>query len=308
MDIRLRAMKRDDWSQVAELIYDSTNAWYQAHARPPIFSGARDSTELFCSVYEQLDPGCCLLAEDADAGRIAGSCFYHPRPTHVSIGIMNVHQDYFGKGVARKLLKHVTDIADDVGKPTRLVSSAINLDSFSLYNRAGFVPRAVYQDMVLKVPDGGLDLEAPAAGAVREATIDDLPAMVELELAIGHIGREDDWRHFIENRDGIWHVSAIADEGGALCGFLASVAHPASCMLGPGVARTQEQAAALIAAELNHRRGWSPVWLVPSTASRLVQTMYAWGAANCELHFAQVRGTWQAPNGVFMPTFMPETG
>ena len=36
--------------------------------------------------------------------------------------------------------------------------------------------------------------------------------------------------------------------------------------------------------------------------------LYALGAKNCELHFAQVRGAWTAPAGVVMPTFMPETG
>jgi hypothetical protein len=79
-------------------------------------------------------------------------------------------------------------------------------------------------------------------------------------------------------------------------------------MLSPGVARTEDQAAALIAAELDHNRGRQPVWLVPAHCQQLVQTMYAWGAVNCELHFAQARGAWTAPKGIALPTFMPETG
>jgi hypothetical protein len=79
-------------------------------------------------------------------------------------------------------------------------------------------------------------------------------------------------------------------------------------MLGPGIARTESQAAALIHAELNHHRGRQPVWLVPCHCEQLVRTMYAWGAKNCELHLAQARGHWQAPDGIVMPTFMPETG
>ncbi|NQT86036.1 N-acetyltransferase, partial [bacterium] len=94
MSIELRAMRRDEWGAVAELIYDSTNAWYVANGRSAIFSGPKSHCELFCQVYETLDPGCCVVAEDTATGRLAGSCFYHPRPTHVSLGIMNAHPDY----------------------------------------------------------------------------------------------------------------------------------------------------------------------------------------------------------------------
>jgi hypothetical protein len=57
-----------------------------------------------------------------------------------------------------------------------------------------------------------------------------------------------------------------------------------------------------------YNRGGQPVWLVPAHCQRRVKTMYAWGARNCELHFAQSRGLWTAPTGIVMPTFMPETG
>ena len=40
----------------------------------------------------------------------------------------------------------------------------------------------------------------------------------------------------------------------------------------------------------------------------LGETLYGWGVRNCEPHFAQVRGAFQPPTGLIMPTFMPETG
>ena len=307
-NIELRTMGDEDWGEVAALIYDSTNAWYVARGRPAMFAGPKDGPALFCAVYEQLDPGCCVVAEDRDAKRLAGSSFYHPRSTHVSLGIMNVHPDYFGQGVASQLLRYITDVADRQGKPMRLVSSALNLDSYSLYNRAGFVPRLIYHDMIMKVPDGGLEHRLPGSERVRQATQHDLSAMVELEWEVNHIRRENDLRYFVENPDGIWHVSVLAGKQGGLDGFLVSVAHQASNMLGPGVMRTEDDAAALILAELNQNRGRQPVWLVPAQCPQLVHTMYAWGAANCELHFAQSRGDWTPPQGIVMPTFMPETG
>ena len=111
--IRLRAMEPNEWDEVADLIYDSTNAWCEANGRPRMFTRPKGSTRLFCSVYEDLDPGCCVVAEDSEQGRLAGSCFYHPRPTHVSLGIMNVHPEYFQQGIARRLLGHITDFADE---------------------------------------------------------------------------------------------------------------------------------------------------------------------------------------------------
>ena len=64
--------------------------------------------------------------------------------------------DHFGKGLARQLLDRIVQFSEEQKKPTRLVSSAMNLDSFSLYTRGGFVPRQIFQDMTLAVPDEGL--------------------------------------------------------------------------------------------------------------------------------------------------------
>jgi GNAT superfamily N-acetyltransferase len=306
--ISLRAMRPDERAEVADLIYVSTNYWYQKSGRPPIFSGDPSATELFCQVYEALDPGCCLVAVNDRTGRLAGSCFYHPRPSHVSLGIMNVHPNYFGLGVARRLLQWILDFADGERKPVRLVSSAMNLDSYSLYTRAGFVPRTSYQDMYVPARTEPILVETPESERVRGATLSDLPAIVALEEELNHISREKDYRHFLENRDGIWHASVLEGDAGGIDGFLVSISHPGSSMLGPGVMRTEAQAAALIAAELNHRSGSTPVFLVPVHRSALVAELYGWGAKNCELHFAQVRGEWREPSGVVMPTFMPETG
>jgi GNAT superfamily N-acetyltransferase len=302
----LRTLQPDERPEVADLIHFSTNYWYQAGGKSPIFTGDPAACELFPRVYESLDPGCCIVAVSSRTAHIVGSCFYHPRPTHISIGIVNVHPAYFGKGIARHMLHAVIEIADAQNLPLRLVSSAMNLDSFSLYTRAGFVPRQAYQDMLLPVPETGIGGVDPA---IRPATMQDVPAMAALEREISGLEREKDYRYFLENADNIWHVSVLpAPQGDGLDGFLVSVAAPASNMLGPGIARTDTAAAHLIRAELDHHRGRTPVFLVPVDRPELVSAMYALGAKNCEIHFSQVRGQWTPPKGVVMPTFMPETG
>ena len=307
-DFEVRPMRHDDRSEVAELIYISINHWYQTHGCPPIFRGGPEVTEVFYDVYDRLDASVGIVAESTRSGRLMGSCFYHPRAQHVSLGIMNAHPSYFGAGVGRALLQHIIDFSRQQEKPLRLTQSALNLDSFSLYNKAGFVPRYSYQDMILQVPAAGMKHSPPGLECVRDAKPDDVPSMTQLEMDVSHITREQDYRYCIENRDDFWHVSVYENSNHGIDGFLISCGHPAMNMVGPGVARTEEQAAALILRELNQYPGRMPVCLIPMICTRLVRQMYEWGARNCEMHFCQVLGEFQPFAGVNMPSFLPETG
>ena len=97
------------------------------------------------------------------------------------------------------------------------------------------------------------------------------------------------------------------DSKGKLVGFLASVDHPASRIIGPGVSENEEVALILLRHLLDSFRGKCPLFLLPVTSQKAVQTAYSWGARNCEIHFSQCKGEYQPPKGVVMPTFMPET-
>lgn len=308
LTFKTRLMRTDDWDEVARLIHSSLNVWYEKNRGFRLVGGDWETMLLFPRVYEALDPGCCVLAEETVSRRIAGACFFHPRPTHVALGIMNTHPDFFGNGVASMMLRHVTDEAKRRKLPVRLVSAATNVDSFSLYNKAGFVPTRFFQDMTVNVPGTGFDVAAPQGWTFRDATVGDIPQIVRLEKELSHIEREKDYHFFLRNPGGIWHMSVLIGPGGELGGFLASVNDPGSNMLGPGVARTEELAAALVRGELNFHRGCSPVWLVPSASRLLVDAMYAIGAKNCELHITQVLGDHTPEAGIVFPTFMPETG
>ncbi|MDG2486190.1 MAG: GNAT family N-acetyltransferase [Roseibacillus sp.] len=302
--MRIRELNRNEWQEVARMIHASTNAWYQSNLNRSIFDEDDFSGCLiFPEVYEALDPNCCLVAEDDD-GSMMGSCFYHPRETHVSLGIMNAHPDHAGRGVAGMLLAEVVRRAG--GLPVRLVSSCMNLDSFSLYTRARFSPGELYQDMY--IPSEKALPETPAGGErVREASMDDVEAMVELEEELNGIRRAKDFRFFISNEQKIWRALVLEGDNQKVDGFLCSVSHPGSKMLGPGVMRSEADALALIHAQLVGFGDRQPVFLVPARAAGLVSSLYQWGARNCELHVAQARGAVTPPCGITMPTFMPET-
>lgn len=307
-DFELRPIADSDRAEVAELIYSSINFWYRTHGAADIFRGGPAVTEVFYDVYNDLTPGSNVVAVNPKTGRLMGSCFYHPRPLHVSLGIMTVHPNYFGRGVGRALLQFIIDFARQQQKPLRLTQSAINVDSFSLYNKAGFVPRYAYQDMFLNVPVSGLEHSLPGSERVRNACPADVPAMAVLERHVSGITRELDYRYCIENRRGFWSASVIEGANGTIDGFMISSGHPAMNLLGPCVARTEADAAALLLRHLNLYPGRAPVFLLPVEKEQLVRQAYAWGARVCEMHFCQVLGEFQPFQGVNMPTFLPETG
>jgi ribosomal protein S18 acetylase RimI-like enzyme len=304
---QLRTMSPDDRVEVTRLIFHSTNQYYLSIGRQPIFKGDESAPSDIFDVYQRIDPGAGIVAVDSTSGQIIGSCFVHPRETHFSLGIMNAHSDHFGRGLARAILAEILARAQRASKPVRLVSSCFNLDSYSLYTRAGFVPFATFQDMYLEVPESGLPHPPPNDLAVRSATLDDVAAMAELERSISGISRVDDYRYFIRNEDNLWRV-AVVDSSEGLDGFLVSCGSSALNMIGPGVARKQDHAVALFYDQLNSQRGRCPVLLAAVSCGELVKQLYAWGARNCEMHVAQSHGPAQAPAGVVIPTFLPESG
>ena len=147
-----------------------------------------------------------------------------------------------------------------------------------------------------------------ASYTIDDATEADIQDMVDLEDELMGINREKDFRYFIENERQIWQTVVCRNANKVIVGFLSSVNHPASKMIGPGVARNEEVTVIMLANLLERFRGESPVFLLPVSASQAVQTAYNWGARNCEIHFAQCRGELREPDGIIMPTFMPETG
>lgn len=304
----LRPLTEADRHAVGELIFASINVWYANHGCPAIYTCEPQDVEIFFDTYHDLAPGCSIAAEHPETGVLMASCFYHPRETHVSLGIMTVSPSHFGRGLGAKLLRHIIDYTESNDYPAlRLTQSAINVDSFSLYNKYGFVPRYSYQDMIFQVPEQGLNLSHPGRDRVRPATADDVAAMAAVEREVSGISREQDYRYCIDNQRGLWRASVIESSAGDIDGFLISSQHPASNMLGPGVTRTEDDAAALLAAELDHHKGRMPVAVVPMEKTKLVRQLYDWGARNCEMHFCQVRGEFQPFNGVNLPAFLPET-
>ena len=307
----LRPLVAADHEATARLLHRSLVQWYQSRlGQGARFGTSHEPFRLFPAVYAELDPGQAVAACDPASGELLGVCFVHPRKTHVAVGIVATAPAAQGRGIARAMLTPVIAQARRDQLPVRLVSSLLNLDSFSLYSRLGFVPHTLYQDLALSVPATGLPGTAPT-GAKRVRLVTDPSAAARLaafEHDLHGLHREPDYAFFLRNQVGDWRVSVLEDAHGALTGFLVASHHPSCVMLGPGVARDEAAAAALLWSALDAMRGASPVFLVPCTAAALIQQCYAWGARNVELHAAQSLGPVPPSRGLSFPTFLPESG
>lgn len=300
----IRSMKPGEWDEVGELIFTATNTWYEQNGKATVFNCKPTDLKFFCETYEALDSDCCLVAEVG--GKIAASCFYHPRPTHFSLGIMCVHPNYYGKGLARKLLSQIIELSKKANKPLNLISSAMNIDSFSLYNKAGFIPKNLYQDMILPVPECGFDFPDEELSKIRPATFVDIPNMVMLEKEIHGQDHGKDLQYMINDTSGHWNCHVIEKEG-IIQGFLCSVSHACSKIIGLGVMKDCSDSLALIKSHLNYYRGQSPLLLIPAKEKQLVQALLNMKARNIELHISQtISGEDIEPSGIVLATFMPE--
>lgn len=309
-DCELRPLKDSDRGEYAIMLHTSFNIWYWKKGWGSDYFKCRpEETAIFHDIYNDITPSCSVAAFDRKTDLMMGACFYHPREYHVSLGIMSVHPGFWGSGVGKTIVNYIIDFARQKGyKSVRLVGSAINMDSFSLYNRSGFVPRKTYHDMVISVPAGGITGAVPGIERVRDAKITDAHAMGDIEFEVSGIKRLQDYIYTIENKRGLFEVKVLEGSDGKLDGFMVSLRHPALNMIGPGVARTEEGAAALIYSALQRFRGEPVLTVVPMDCLKLVRQMYDWKARNIETHLCQVWGEFKPFEGVSIPSFLPETG
>ncbi len=306
----LRPLHDDDVSDYAEMLYSSFNSWYWKRGLGrDYFECEPQETRIFYDIYNDLTPGCSIAAFSKDTGQIVGASFYHPREHHVSLGIMSVHPDFWKRGVGSALVNYILDYTKGNDyKSCRLMSSAVNIDSFSLYNRAGFIQRVAYQDMVTAVPANGISETVTGEDMVRKATLGDVASVCSLELEVSGISRKMDYRYAIENPRKALHMSVYDNGHNGIDGFMISVKHPTLNMLGPCVTRSEDVAIALIKKELERFRGGTVLCVAPIQMRKIVLQMYAWHAVNVETHFMQVWGEFYGFKGVNMPSFLPETG
>ena len=306
MGFILGRLQHEQYGEAAALIHASTNAWYLKNTGRVAFSCEPSGCRLFPDTYDALDSGQCISVTDDTTGQLVGTCYLHPRETHIGVGIVNTAPDVAAGGVASMMLREACRLADTQGLPLRLVSSASNMDSYSLYHRQGFVARQVFQDMLLSVPEDSTTLsDGIDTHGVRPATSIDVEAIAALERELTGSYRPRDWEHFIATDH--FHVLVDVASDGSIIGALNVTNHTANCTLGPAHSRSEASICKLLAAALPLVAGRTALVLVSPAATDVTSLLYTWKARNADIHLLQVRGAYTAPTGVQLMTFLPES-
>lgn len=304
----IRPLLDTDREEHGVLLLNSFNTHYFRKGWKDRYMGfSPNEATLFYDVYKEISPGHSFAAIDDSTGLLAGACFYHPREYHVSLGVMAIHPEFSGRGIGKALVESIINFTKENNyKSLRLTGSALNMESFSLYNRCGFVPRQIYNTLLIPVKEDYKPLEK-LEGSVRKATLQDIDALANLENEVSGISRKGDYTFAIENTFEIFEMLVYESSEG-IEGFMMSIKHPASQIIGPGAARDEHVLDSLISVSLNRFKDTSVMTLLPMEQHSLIRKMYDLGGRNIETHLYQVWGEFQGFKGLSIPGFMPETG
>ena len=185
MNATLTTVLPDQSEAVGQMLYESFLDIAQRHNFEPAFPTPA-LAQLIARLLAQTEGyESYLLEED---GKPAACNFGDERDDVIGVGPVAVAVDRQGRGYGRRVMEALLEHADSVGfTSVRLVQSAYNMQSFSLYHKLGFDVREVLANLRGRPPD----TEAPA-GLVREYTPADLDACDALHRDVLGIGRRND--------------------------------------------------------------------------------------------------------------------
>jgi len=203
MPITIRRAEAADAAKCGAILYSAFLKVADEHNFPPDFPSVEVATDVVSMLLAH--PGFYgIVAQDDD--RIVGSNFADLRSSIAGIGPISIDPQVQNQGIGRKLMEAAIDhLASTNVCGIRLVQSAYNNRSLSLYTRLGFQtrePLSVIQGPALNIKFAGYDVRP--AGEADIATCNHLCRRVhgfergaELREAIGahtalvveHLGR-----------------------------------------------------------------------------------------------------------------------
>ena len=203
MPITIRRAEAADAAKCGAILYSAFQKVADEHNFPPDFPSVEVATDVVSMLLA--NPGFYgIVAQDND--RIVGSNFADLRSSIAGIGPISIDPQVQDQGIGRKLMEAAIDhLASTNVCGIRLVQSAYNNRSLSLYTRLGFQtrePLSVIQGPALNIKFAGYDVRP--AGEADIATCNHLCRRVhgfergaELREAIGahtalvveHLGR-----------------------------------------------------------------------------------------------------------------------
>jgi GNAT superfamily N-acetyltransferase len=279
--LRIREAAADDAEVCGRVFFDAFEALATRHAFP-IEPGSPDFTDFKMRVMLSSEGTFGLVAERD--GDIVGSAFQDERGVIVGVGPVSV-DPHAGDGVGRALMEALLRRSRDrevVG--VRLVQTAYNYRSLSLYAKLGFVvrePLSVFQGST-----GGL---APAGATVRPAVSADADACDRLCRRVHGHDRHAEVQGAIDGG-----MATIVERDGAITGYTTGLGY-----IGHAVGRTDDDVIALLAsAEKFTGLGV----LVPSRNTALMRWCLDTGLQLVQQSTLMTIGLYNEPHGSWLPS------
>ncbi len=259
------------------------------HGMAPVVSTPAESRRYVRHLLD-FDPLGGIVAEEDD--RLVGVAWLHPRGAVATVGPIAVDPRHQGRGIGRRLIERLVEVAGKGVPQVRLVHECFNTASLGLYLRTGF--RVVAPLLELELPPG-VALAAPRVPpglTVRAAVAEDRARVGARDARAFGAQRTQSIDLYL----GRGRV-LVAEAGSALVGYAMGIGLETMAFLGSASADDPEALLLLLAAlaaELG-APGRTLRTLVPSVDRLLVDGLLGFGFRVFRACHYMVRGGGTAP-------------
>lgn len=282
-------MVAEQTEAMGALLYESFLDVAVKHNHEPPFESVEFATAVVRLLGQSEGFASFVASED---GEPLALNFLDERNEIAGVGPVAVGVQHQGRGLGKLVMEALLEQAEaSAYQSVRLLQSAYNRVSFSLYSRLGFDVK----DGVAFIKGRPPEEERPA-DEVREGTPADLDAMDELSLEVLGFRRRGD----LELPSGLT-PPLVLERQGHIVGFTCRLVTPSGILLGPAVARDEQALRDLI---LGAARG-APVDLrvtLPVSLPSVLRWALEGGFVLSELDTLMVRGAYERPAGAYLPS------
>lgn len=284
MEVRLRPGTPGDAEICGRICYEAFGAVAREHAFAPGFPAPEVGVGLVSMLLAH--PGFYSVVAEVN-GKVVGSNFLDERSAIVGVGPVTVAPTVQDHGIGRVLMRAVVERAADRGYPgIRLLQSAYNNCSLSLYANLGFQVRDLLACMQGVPPGGGV-----AGYRVRPATAVDADGCAAVCRRVHGHDRTGELRDAIEQG-----TALVVEHDGRISGYASDLA-----FFSHAVGESNEDLKALIMAADAYA---GPGILVPTTNAELFQWCLQRGLRVVQLMTLMTIGLYNPPQGAYMPSVL----
>ena len=282
--ITIRRARPDDARECARICFDAFYKVNSDHNFPPEMPERSIPEGLLGMMFSH--PGFYTVVAES-GGRIVGSNCLDERSTIFGVGPITIDPAEQNSGIGRQLMQAVLDRTAERGAPgVRLLQSAFNNRSLSLYTKLGFDPREPISVMT------GPPLRLAVEGCkVRAAQPSDIPACDRLCLRVHGHTRSGELADAVKQG-----AAFVVERDGRITGYTTGLNY-----FGHSVAESNRDLQALIGAAENLV---GPGFLVPTRNASLFRWCLEHDLRVVQPNTLMSIGLYNEPSGAWIPSIL----